>query len=173
MDDIFGLDHVGIAVADLDQAVETFSALLGGDSEVYRLDPGYEYDDDGAVIDEWRLAYLDTGNGVLIELVQPVAEDGPMARFLEHHGEGLHHVSFWVEPKSEFGAFFETLAELGFDTVGDGPWRSAPESDHDNRYTYVHPDSAHGTLVEFITPYDVADGEMDSVERAADSSLPR
>ncbi|MFB6310095.1 MAG: VOC family protein [Salinirussus sp.] len=173
MADVIGLDHVGIAVADLDDAIETFSALLGQDAEVYRLDPGQEYDEDGNVVDEWRLAYLDTGNDVLLELIQPIAEDGAVARFIERRGEGLHHISFWVDPKSEFATFFETLSDLGFATVGDSPWRSAPESGHDNRYTYVHPDSAHGTLVEFITPYDIADGEMMSLEHARDSSLAR
>ena len=172
MGEIFGLDHVGIAVRDLDVAIETFSKLLGGDPEVYRIDSGVEYDDDGNVVDEWRIAYLDTGNDVLLELIQPVTVgEGPMGQFIERHGEGLHHISFWVSPRSEFATFFESLDGMGFRTVNDEPWRSDPDTERDNLFGYIHPKSAHGTLVEFITPYSVGDGAMHPVETGTEGGV--
>jgi methylmalonyl-CoA/ethylmalonyl-CoA epimerase len=170
MSDIVGLDHVGIAVRDLDEAVDTYSALLGADAESGRIDPGYEYDDEGNVVEEMRFAYLDSGNGVQIELLEPGEPGvGAIGTFLEERGEGLHHISFWVSPKSEFAEFFGVLSELGFETVGDRPWRSDPDADRDNVYTYIHPGSCHGTLVELITPFTFEDGGMKSVETAEEA----
>lgn len=167
MAEIFGLDHVGIAVRDLESAIETFSRLLGDGSEAYRIDPGVEYDDEGEVVDEWRIAYLDAGNDVLIELIQPVtAGKGPIGEFIEKRGEGIHHISFWVSPRSEFTAFFEALDGMGFETVNDEPWQSDPDALHDNVFGYIHPKSAHGTLIELITPYRAGGGSMRPVETA-------
>lgn len=171
MADVIGLDHVGIAVTDLDEAVETFSKLLGRDAEAWRDENGRELDDEGNVLEEFRFAYLETGNGVALELMEPgEVGEGAIGSFVEQHGEGLHHVSFWVSPKSEFGEFFESLAAMGFATVGDDPWRSDPDADRDNVYTYVHPSDAHGTLVEFITPYRFEDGNMISLDEPPESS---
>lgn len=161
MAEIIGLDHVGIAVRDLEESIETFSKLLGPDCEVYRIDPGFEYDDEGNVVATWRIAYLDTGNEVLLELIQPETPDqGPVGRFIDRHGEGLHHISFWVAPRSGFRAFFEELPETGFEMVGAAPWRSDPDSERDNLFTYIHPGSAHGTLIELITPYEITSEGM-------------
>ncbi|WP_247730371.1 VOC family protein [Halovivax limisalsi] len=172
MAQVAGLDHVGIAVEDLDEAVETFEALLGEDAEVHRIDPGKEYDDDGNVVEEIRFAYLGAGNDVMLELMQPgTVGEGAIGSYLEANGEGIHHISFWVEPKSEFGQFFETLSDLGFATVGDEPWRSDPSAERDNVYTYLHPKSTHGTLIELISPYEVEDGVMQTRETAADAGL--
>jgi methylmalonyl-CoA/ethylmalonyl-CoA epimerase len=167
---VVGIDHVGIAVEDLDDAVETFEKLLGEDAEVHRIDPGKEFDDDGNVVEEIRFAYLDSGNGVLIELMQPgTVGEGAIGTYVENNGEGIHHVSFWVEPKSEFAEFFETLGDLGFATVGEEPWRSDPSVERDNVYTYLHPKSTHGTLIELISPYEVEDGVMQTRETARDA----
>jgi methylmalonyl-CoA/ethylmalonyl-CoA epimerase len=167
MPQVVGLDHVGIAVEDLDKAVETFEQLLGDDAEVHRIDPGKEYDEEGNVVEEIRFAYLDAGNGVLLELMQPgTTGEGAIGKYIAANDEGIHHISFWVEPKSEFAQFFETLREMGFATVGDEPWRSDPSADRDNVYTYIHPKSSHGTLIELISPYEVTDGVMETRETA-------
>ncbi|GAA5059894.1 methylmalonyl-CoA epimerase [Thermocatellispora tengchongensis] len=88
------VDHVAIAVHDADKAMTFYTERLGltliGDEEAE--EPGV------------RLAYLDGGN-VMIQLVQPLRE-GPVARFMREHGEGLHHVCFNV-PRIE-----EVLAAL-------------------------------------------------------------
>lgn len=174
MDQICGLDHVGITVQDLDEAIDTFTRLLGADAVSHRIDPGYEYDEDGNVVEELRFAYLATGNGVQIELLEPGEKgSGAIGSFLERNGEGIHHISFWVSPKSEFAEFFEMLSELGFATVGDRPWRSDPDASRDNIYTYIHPNSCHGTLIELITPFTFEDGEMKSLESAAKANLGR
>lgn len=170
MGQVVGLDHVGIAVEDLDRAVETFSELFGGDAEVHRIDPGKEYDDEGNVVEEIRFAYLDAGNGILVELMQPgTVGEGAIGEYVAANGEGIHHVSFWVEPKSEFAEFYEKLGEMGFATVGDEPWRSDPSAERDNVYTYIHPKSSHGTLIELITPFEVEDGVMKSRGTAAEA----
>lgn len=170
MSDIIGLDHVGIAVHDLEDAIETFEKLLGEDAESCRIDPAYEFDEDGNVVEEMRFAYIETGNGVQIELLEPgEIGSGAVGGFLETNGEGVHHISFWVSPKSEFDELFSVLSELGFTTVGDRPWRSDPDADRDNVYTYIHPRSAHGTLIELITPFTFENGEMQSVDTAEEA----
>lgn len=170
MPQVVGLDHVGIAVEDLDKAVDTFSKLLGDDAEVHRIDPGKEYDDDGNVVEEIRFAYLDAGNGILLEIMQPgTVGEGAIGNYVEANGEGIHHISFWVEPKSEFGEFFQALSEMGFVTVGEEPWRSDPRAERDNVYTYIHPKSSHGTLIELISPYRVEDGVMKTAESAEEA----
>jgi methylmalonyl-CoA/ethylmalonyl-CoA epimerase len=172
MAEINGIDHVGIAVEDLEEAVATFTELLGTDAEVFRIDDGREFDDEGNLQEEWRIAYLDGGNDVLLEFIEPgEVGEGPLGRFVEKHGEGLHHISFWVSPRSEFGTFFEILADMGFATTDPNPRRSDPEASMDNKFTYVHPKDAHGVLIELITPYRMEDDQMKPVESAEDGGV--
>jgi len=78
-----GLDHVGIAVHDADAAIPYYRDVLGFDLV------GDEIADAPGV----RLVYFDAGNA-LIQLVQPVRDDAPVAMWLTAHPEGLHHVCF-------------------------------------------------------------------------------
>jgi methylmalonyl-CoA/ethylmalonyl-CoA epimerase len=82
---LHSVDHVAVAVRDTDAALEYYTSVLGltviGDE--IAEEPGV------------RLTYLDGGT-VMIQLVQPV-RPGPVASYLDHHGEGLHHLCFAVD----------------------------------------------------------------------------
>lgn len=80
------LDHVAIAVRDTERALEYFSGRLGlrvARSEV-------------VPVPHVRLTYLDTGNA-FVQIVEPLDSESDLARSLEEHGEGLHHICFGVD----------------------------------------------------------------------------
>jgi methylmalonyl-CoA/ethylmalonyl-CoA epimerase len=91
------LDHIAIAVRDTDEAISRLSGGLGLPVV------GREEIDQPRV----RLTYLDCGNA-LIQLVEPLDEETPIAAFLAEHGEGLHHVCFGVDDVSAGAAALST-----------------------------------------------------------------
>lgn len=122
--------HIGIAVKSLDEALKFFSDVLG--LEVERT----------VVVEEqgMRAAWLRIGD-VLLELMEPLGPEGPVAKFLSKRGEGVHHVAFLVD---DMGAVAEALRRAGAVLVYEEPRVS-----HDgSKYNFIHPKSAHGVLVE-------------------------
>jgi len=122
--------HIGIAVKSLDEALEFFSGVLG--LKAKRI----------IVVEEqgMRAAWLGVGN-VLLELMEPLGQEGPVAKFLSKRGEGVHHVAFLVE---DIEAVMEALRGAGAVLVYEEPRVS-----HDgSRYNFIHPKSAHGVLIE-------------------------
>jgi methylmalonyl-CoA/ethylmalonyl-CoA epimerase len=146
--------HVCLLVADLDQAIEDWTKILRA------LDPGQleerivRYDDFEGGADQMRWATFVSHHGAEIQLMQP-APDTPLGRRLEKHGEGVHHLCFTTDDPA---AVSRRLAEEGLTTSPeefsdpDTPWQ---------RWTWVMPDSAHGTLVEVARPYKAADGRWE------------
>jgi methylmalonyl-CoA/ethylmalonyl-CoA epimerase len=130
--DVRALHHVAFAVADLDEAVETYRALLGAEVELRdRLeDQGVE------------AVYLRLGEG-RVELVTPLGEDTPVGRFLAKRGPGMHHVGFVVE---DVAAAAEELAAGGANVIDSEPRRGL--GGHD--VVFVHPESLHGVLAEVV-----------------------
>ncbi|MAG36904.1 MAG: methylmalonyl-CoA epimerase [Dehalococcoidia bacterium] len=127
------LDHIGIAVRDLAAAGRTYSALLPG---VFRLGPVHEVPAQGA-----RVSFL-TGAGTKLELVQPLNDSGPLARFLARRGEGMHHVCFAVPSiEAELARLTADGAEL-IDRI--------PRPGHGGRVAFVHPRTGHGVLLELL-----------------------
>lgn len=127
---ILGLDHVAIAVEDLDHAMEIWSGLLGG------VEPEVETVESERV----RVAMFPLPGGK-IELVAPAAEESPIRRFLERRGGGIHHVCLRVS--SAQGAW-DTLSARGVRLLGDGPHEGAGGA----RIFFLHPAAAGGVLVE-------------------------
>ncbi len=125
------LDHVGIAVRDLDAAVARYSALG------LRPEPPEDLPSAGA-----RVVFLSSG-GALLELVTPIAEDSALGRFLAKRGEGLHHVAFRVE---RIEAELERLERDGFELADRTPRPGA----RGHRVAFLHPRTAHGTLIELV-----------------------
>ena len=122
--------HIGIAVKSLDEALKFFSDVLG--LEVERT----------VVVEEqgMKAAWLRIGD-VLLELMEPLGPEGPVAKFLSKRGEGVHHVAFLVD---DMGAVAEALRRAGAVLVYEEPRVS-----HDgSKYNFIHPKSAHGVLVE-------------------------
>lgn len=124
------LHHIGIAVQDLERALETYRALgleVTGQEEV---------PEQGV-----RLAFLPVGQARL-ELLQPLRGDSPVARFLESRGEGLHHICLEVEDIEEALA---RAGRAGLRLVDERPRAGA----HGARVAFLHPRTLHGVLLEF------------------------
>ena len=126
---ILGIDHVGIAVRD-DGAAETFARLLDVGA------PGFEAVGAQAV----RVCFLPAAPPNL-ELLTAKGE-GPISRFLERRGEGLHHVCFAVD---DIAAELRRISDAGFDLID-----RAPRDGHAGLVAFVHPKSAHGILIELL-----------------------
>jgi LAO/AO transport system kinase len=122
------LDHIGIAVHDPTELVAWFDQVFGV--------PTSEPEDVG----RHRLRFIQTG-GATLELVQPLSADAPVARFLEKHGPGLHHVCLRVP---DIDAAVAALKARGIQLIDETPRAGA----HGSRIAFVHPSSAHGLLVE-------------------------
>jgi len=124
------IHHIAIAVRDLDAALAFYRDALG-----LELAERREVPEEGV-----EIAFLPAGDGE-IELLRPLGEAGGVARFLEQHGEGLHHVCLAVE---DIEAAVERLHAAGAQLLSEGPRVDV----HGTRYVFVHPRSARGVLLE-------------------------
>jgi methylmalonyl-CoA/ethylmalonyl-CoA epimerase len=127
---ILGLAHVGIAVRVLEPAVVAWTKLgftLEGTEMLESM--------------HLRLAFLKGGDS-MIELLEPTSAESTVARFLEKRGEGIHHLSFYVQ---DIDAALTRAAQAGFELID----RSARAGSHGTRIAFLHPRSLGGVLVEF------------------------
>jgi len=125
----FRLDHIGIAVSSIDQAVGVYEAL--GLKETRR---------EIVESQEVRTAFLPIGD-TRLELLEPVGSDSPVAKFLAKRGPGIHHICFAV-PDLE-GALAD-LRGRGFRLVHQSP---VPGADG-RRVAFLHPSAGQGVLIE-------------------------
>ena len=120
------LDHVAVAVHSIKDALRLYRDALGGE---YLM---------GGDTDSWRWLQVRFPNGGKVELLEPLGE-GFLSRFLEKHGEGLHHMTFKTE---DIEAAIEHVRSLGYELVDvnlDDPyWKEA----------FLRPSGAHGTLIQ-------------------------
>ena len=124
------LEHIGIAVKNLDEANALFAKLLGVSH--YKVE---EVPSEGV-----RTSFFDVG-GLKIELFEATRADSPVARFIEKRGEGLHHLAFEVD---DIRKAMSQKENEGFILLGDSPRNGA-----DNKLvSFLHPKSAGGVLVE-------------------------
>ena len=129
---LLNLDHVALAVRDLDEALERFRRLYGAtpvSREVVEADGVEE-------------AMLLVG-GSQVQLLAPQRPDGPVARFLERRGEGLHHIAFAVP---DLDAALAHLAAEGAELIDRVPRRGGGGA----RIAFVHPRTFGGTLTELV-----------------------
>jgi methylmalonyl-CoA/ethylmalonyl-CoA epimerase len=133
---LLSIDHVGIACRDLDATVERYVGLFGL-AVVSR-----ETNDEQGVME----AMLATESGTsYVQLLQPLAEDTPVGKFLARRGEGMHHVGYAV---ADVGA---TLAELG--TTGIRLIDSRPRhGSMGASIAFLHPGDLTGVLTELVQP---------------------
>ena len=124
------IDHLGIAVRDLDAASKRFALLLGA-TEGGREEVASE---------RVRVAFFGVGES-RFELVCPTSPDSAVAKFLEKRGEGIHHVCLRV---ADIVAEVARLKAAGLEFVGEAPRPGAGG----HRVAFVHPRSAGGILVE-------------------------
>ncbi len=130
MKPVHSLNHVGIAVHSIEAQRAYYEHTLGAVFE------GIEELPD----DKVRVCFLSVNN-VRLELLEPNDATGPIAKFLEKRGEGLHHLAFSVENISDRIA---ELKEAGLQMIDDKPRGGA----HQMRIAFVHPKSTHGVLTE-------------------------
>lgn len=129
---LLNLDHVGIAVRNLDHALDTYR-------ERYRVEPLYREVVESQGVEE---AMIPVG-GSFVQLLQPLAGDTPVGRFLEGRGEGLHHIAFVV---SSIDAALDHLREEGARLVDE----TARPGGRGTRIAFVHPADLAGTLIELV-----------------------
>ena len=130
------LEHVAIAVEDLEAAVAIFSAILG------RPDGGRERVESEQV----RIAFFDLG-GCRLELLEATANDSPVGRFLKRRGPGIHHIALEV---ANIDDALERCRAAGLQTVGEAPRPGAGG----RRVAFLHPTSTGGILVELSESVD-------------------
>jgi methylmalonyl-CoA/ethylmalonyl-CoA epimerase len=124
------MNHIGIAVKDLDAVLTFYRDALG--LTVTHVD---EVPEQGV-----RIAFLPLGD-TEIELVQPTDATGSVAAFLEKRGEGLHHICLEVD---NIDAALADLAAQGVRLIDEAP----KVGSQGQRMAFVHPKAAHGVLVE-------------------------
>jgi methylmalonyl-CoA epimerase len=132
---VFGqIDHVGVAVSDLDRAIALYQGTFGMPL-VHRetvAEQGVE-----AVL-------LDVGDGH-VELLSPLGPETVVGKFVERRGEGLHHVAYRVD---DIDATLARLGEAGVDLIDPKPRIGIRKS----RVAFLHPKSTDGVLTELVEP---------------------
>ncbi|RLI22316.1 methylmalonyl-CoA epimerase [Candidatus Bathyarchaeota archaeon] len=125
-----GIHHVGIAVKNLDEALEIFQKKLGLKLEKV------------TIVEDQKVksAMLSTGGETRIELLEPTCQDSPVGRFLEKRGEGIHHVAFKVKGIEEL---MKRLKDEGLKLVNETPRKGI-----EGKIAFIHPKSVKNVLVE-------------------------
>ena len=126
------IDHIGIAVKSLSEAVKVYEQAVG-----LKL-TGYDEVDEQGV----RIAMLDIGES-RIELLEPTRPDSPIEKFMTRRGEGLHHIAVRVDNIEQA---LERLKKAGVRLIDEKPKQGA----HNTRIAFIHPASTHGVLMELV-----------------------
>lgn len=127
------IHHVGVAVADLDDAVRTYERLFGG-----RVEHRERVDDQGVEAASLRLGES------RVELLAALGEDTPVGRFLAKRGPGMHHVAYEV---ADVESALQELAAEGAELIDVSPRRGM----FGLQVAFVHPESVHGVLSEVVS----------------------
>jgi methylmalonyl-CoA/ethylmalonyl-CoA epimerase len=132
---LFGrIDHIGIAVQDLDAAVKLYGGRFAMDEQHRETieEQGVE-----AVL-------LEVGEGH-IELIRPLSPDSGVGRFIAKHGEGMHHVAYQVD---DIDSALERVRDAGLRLIDEHPRTGIRGS----RVAFLHPKSTGGILTEIVEP---------------------
>lgn len=149
------LAHICLLVEDLDQAIDDWSRILGILDPAQLEEQIVRYEDFQGGGDTMRWATFVNHGGAEIQLMEP-GPDTPLGRRLAKHGEGVHHICFTTD---DVPATMQRLrdegVEAGEEVFEDPemPWQ---------RWSWVGPKSAHGTLVEVARPYRAVAGKWES-----------
>ncbi|MFC7545801.1 methylmalonyl-CoA epimerase [Plantactinospora sp. GCM10030261] len=132
------IDHVGVAVADLDAAITFYERVFG--MRCVHVETNEEQG-----VREAMLQVGPTAEGGCVQLLAPLSPDSTIARFLDRSGPGVQQVAYTV---ADIDATCATLRERGVRLLYDEPRRGTAGS----RINFVHPKSAGGVLVELVQP---------------------
>lgn len=131
---ITALDHIAIAVPDLEKAIRRFME-----------DFGLKYEGTEDVEDAKTSTAFFPLPPTSIELVHPLRGEGPIAKYLEKKGGGLHHLCFRSD---DIEADVEHLKAKGYQFLSDAPTPGA----HGSKVIFIHPKSCDGVLIELNQP---------------------
>jgi len=131
------IDHVGIAVPDLDDALEFYAKTFG-------LHSVHEEVNEEQGVREAMLAVGDD-SGARIQLLAPLSEESTIAKFISRNGQGIQQLAYRV---TDIEAVSATLRDRGVRLLYDVPRRGTSDS----RVNFVHPKDAGGVLVELVEP---------------------
>jgi methylmalonyl-CoA/ethylmalonyl-CoA epimerase len=132
------IDHVGVAVPDLDRAIEFYRRVFG--MRCVHVETNAEQG-----VREAMLSVGPTTAGGCIQLLAPLSAESPIARFLDRNGPGVQQVAYTV---TDIDATSAALRERGMRLLYDAPRRGTAGS----RINFVHPKDAGGVLVELVEP---------------------
>jgi methylmalonyl-CoA/ethylmalonyl-CoA epimerase len=132
------IDHVGVAVSDLDAATALYERTLG-----MPMAHRERVESQGV-----EAALLDIGDGH-VELLQPLGADTAVGKFIERRGEGLHHVAYAVD---DIEATLERLRGAGLELIDEQPRVGIRGS----RVAFLHPKATGNVLTEIVEPAEEA-----------------
>ncbi len=127
------IHHLGVAVEDLDEAVDTYQRLFGAELEGRDTLESQGVEAIAVRLGESR-----------VELLAPLAEDTPVGRFIARRGPGMHHIAYEVDDLPQGLA---DLAGQGVHVIDDVPRRGL----FGMQVAFVHPESVHGVLAELVS----------------------
>ncbi|WP_435416451.1 methylmalonyl-CoA epimerase [Polaribacter aestuariivivens] len=130
------IEHIGIAVKDLEVSNTLFAALLGK--------PHYKIEE--VASENVKTSFFESGPNK-IELLQATSSESAIAKFIDKKGEGIHHIAFAV---SDIKAEIKRLQKEGFIVLNEVPKKGA-----DNKLVaFLHPKSTNGVLIELCQEID-------------------
>jgi methylmalonyl-CoA/ethylmalonyl-CoA epimerase len=132
------IDHVGVAVPDLDAAIEFYQRVFG-------MRCVHQETNEEQGVREAMLTVGPTADGGCVQLLAPLAPDSAIARFLDRNGPGVQQVAYTVADVEVASA---KLRERGMRLLYESPRRGTAGS----RINFVHPKDAGGVLVELVEP---------------------
>jgi methylmalonyl-CoA/ethylmalonyl-CoA epimerase len=127
-----GIHHLGVAVEDLDEAVDTYRKVFGAELEHRETVPEQGVEAAAVRVGSSR-----------VELLRALDEDTPVGKFIANRGPGMHHVAYEV---SDLPGQLRRLAEQGVELIDEEPHRGL----FGLEVAFVHPHAAHGVLAELV-----------------------
>ncbi len=127
------VEHIGIAVSNLEESIKFYEEVLG--LTCYSVEEVKEQ--------KVKTAFFKLGQ-VKIELLESTDPEGPIAKFIEKRGQGVHHLAFAVD---DIQGALEELDQKGVTLIDKTPRKGAEKLD----IAFLHPKSTHGVLMEICT----------------------
>jgi methylmalonyl-CoA epimerase len=128
------INHIGIAVKDLEQSAELFA-------RIFKVDAMHR-----EIVAEQKVSVASFKVGeVLIELTAPTDDSSPIAKFIEKKGEGIHHIAF---ESDDVNSELDGLKSAGINLIN----QNAVPGAHDMLIAFLHPKSTNGVLMEICQP---------------------
>ncbi len=129
------IDHVAIAVNNVEEALKTFEKALRVDRKEIMV---VEHE-------KVKLAMLQLED-TRIELLEPLSDDSPISRFLKEKGEGIHHISICTDTLEQD---VDRVSNNGLKIIG-----GIRTGSYGRKITFIHPKTLHGVLMELCEPHD-------------------